>query len=106
MLTNWQRRVFMFFDTLVQTAVCETNITCIAQVTFKFVDKALLVHNRQLSFMQFEILFNLLADKYGLYGCVDLLTQIFKFSTYNVSLGLIFKRYENTNVVWTITVSR
>ena len=32
---------------------CETNITCIAQITFKFVNKALLVHNRRLSFSQF-----------------------------------------------------
>ena len=29
-------------------AACETNITCIAQVTFKLVNKALLVHNRRL----------------------------------------------------------
>ena len=64
----------MFSDTLVQIAACETNITCIAQVKFKFVNKALLVHNQRLSITQFEILFNLLADKYGLYGCVDLLT--------------------------------
>ena len=64
----------MFFETLVQMAACETNITCIAQVTFKFVNKALLVHNRWLSFSHFELSFNLLADKYGLYSRVDLLT--------------------------------
>ena len=34
---------------------CETNITCIAQVTLKFINKALLVHNRWLSFSQFEV---------------------------------------------------
>ena len=34
---------------------CETNITCIAQVTLKFVNKALLVHNRWLSFSQRDL---------------------------------------------------
>ena len=53
---------------------CETSITCVAQVTFKLVNKALLVHNQPLSFLQFEILFNLLADKCGLKECVDLMT--------------------------------
>ena len=36
----------VFFNTMVQMTACETNITCIAHVTFKFVNKALLVHNR------------------------------------------------------------
>ena len=64
---------------------CETNITCIAQVTLKFVNKALLVHNRWLSFSQFEVSFNLLADKYRLYRCLNLLRaatkdQLFTFN--------------------------
>ena len=48
--------VSVFVNTLVHMAACETNITCIAQVTFKFVNKALLVHNWRLSFSLFKIL--------------------------------------------------
>ena len=58
---------------LVKMVAYEANMTCITQVTFKFGNKALLVHNQWLSFSQSEILFNLLADKCGLYGRVDLL---------------------------------
>ena len=59
----------MFFDTKVQMAAGETYKTCTTQVTFKFVNKALLVHNRQLSFTQFEILLGNRAVR-----CIDLLT--------------------------------
>ena len=55
-------------------AACETNIICIAQVTLQFVNKAQLVQNWRLSFSQFKILFNLLADKDGCYGLTNLLT--------------------------------
>ena len=36
---------------------CETKVTCIAQVTFKFVNMALLVHNRWLSFLGHNLRF-------------------------------------------------
>ena len=68
----------MFINALMQMATCETNITYIAQVTFKFLNKTLLVHNRWLSFAQFKILFDLVADKYRLDICTNLLTQVFK----------------------------
>ena len=58
----------MFINTLVEMATCETNVTYLAQVTFKYVIRALLIHNCRLSFSQFEILSNLLVDKDGLYG--------------------------------------
>ena len=50
----------MFFNKLVQMAARETKITCIAQLTFKFVK--LLVPNRRFSFSQFEVSSNLLAN--------------------------------------------
>ena len=56
----------MLINALMGMVTCETNITFIAQVTFKFVKKRLFVHNRWLSFAQFKILFNLVADKYRL----------------------------------------
>ena len=49
-----------------QKAARESNIICIVQVTFKFVNKALLIHNFPNwlpSLSQFKILFSLSADK-------------------------------------------
>ena len=40
----------MFFNTLVKMAASKPNLTCLAQFTFKFVNKALLVPYRRLSF--------------------------------------------------------
>jgi len=57
------------------------TVTCIVQVTFKFENKTLLVHNRWLSFAQFKILFDFVADKYRLDNGTNLLTQVFELST-------------------------
>lgn len=69
----------MFLDTLIQVPACKTNITRIAQVAFKFVDNTLSVHNRWLSFTQFKILLDLVADKYRLYNPSNLLAQIVNY---------------------------
>ena len=66
MLSTWWPRVSGSINTMVEMAACETNITCIAYVPFKFADNALLVHNWQLNFSQFQISLNLLADEEGL----------------------------------------
>ena len=41
MLANRRRRVSMFVHALMQVPSCKANITCIAQVTFKLVNKGL-----------------------------------------------------------------
>jgi len=66
MLSTWWPRVSGSINTMVEMAACETNITCIAHVPFNFADNALLVHNWQLNFSQFQISLNLLADEEGL----------------------------------------
>ena len=48
MFANGGRRVFMFLDALIYVPASKNNITCIAQVTFKFVNKTFLAHNRGL----------------------------------------------------------
>ena len=68
-----------------------SNITCIAQVTFKFVNKILLVDKRWLSFWHIKIAFNLLADKHWRHGRVNFVTQVLKLTSNNVSWGLVFK---------------
>ena len=36
--------MFMFLNTLMEVAACVTNIICTTQITFEFVDYALLIH--------------------------------------------------------------
>ena len=75
----------MLVNALMQMPQCVTNITCITQVTFKLINKGLLVGNGRLDFAQFQMLFNLVADKYGLNGhlSMNFLAQIFKLCSYN-----------------------
>ena len=76
---------FLFFNSSVLVARCVTNITCIAQVTFKFVNKTLLVDKRWLSFSHFKIALNLLADKHWRHGRVNFVAQILKLRSNDVS---------------------
>ena len=48
-------------------------ITCIAQVTLKFVSYTLLVYNRWFFLLHFKFLFDLVANENRLNGCVSLL---------------------------------
>ena len=41
------------------------NITCITHITFKLINKRLLVDNRRLDVARFQRLFHLVADKVG-----------------------------------------
>ena len=59
-----------------------TNITFIIQVTFKLINKGLLVDNRRLDFRRFQMLFDLVADKRGLEGHLNFMTQIFELRSY------------------------
>ena len=43
-------RMFMLANALVQVSGCVPNIICVAQITLKFVDHALIVDNRRLLF--------------------------------------------------------
>ena len=56
-LANEKRRgIFIFLHALMQMPASESNITLITQVTFKFINKTLLVHNCWLFFTQLKIL--------------------------------------------------
>ena len=69
----------MLVNALMQMLPCVTNITCITQVTFKLINRGLLVDNRRLDFARFQMLFNLVANKYGQDGHLNFLTQILPF---------------------------
>ena len=68
----------MLVYTLMQMPPSVTNITCITQVTFKLINKGLLVDNRRLDVAQFQMLFDLVADKCGLDGHLNFVAQIFE----------------------------
>ena len=51
-----------------------TNIT--HHITFKLINQGLLVDNRRLDFAWFQMLFDLVADKRGLDGLLNLLALI------------------------------
>ena len=83
MLSNGSRRILVLVNALMQMSPCVTNITCITQVTFKLINKGLLVDNGRLDFARFQMLFNLVANKYRLDCHLNFLAQIFKLCSYN-----------------------
>ena len=68
MLSNGGRLITVLVNALMQMPPCVTNITCITQVTFTLINKGLLVDNGRPDFERFQILLNLVAEKYGLDG--------------------------------------
>lgn len=68
----------MFNKALMQVPACETNVTCIAKVTFKFENKALFVHHWWLKFSRFKISLILVTNKNKLNGDVNFLAPVFK----------------------------
>ena len=65
MLSNGGRRILVLVNALMLTPPCVTNVTCITQVTFKLINKGLLVDNGRPDFERFQMLFNLVVNKYG-----------------------------------------
>ena len=68
MFSNRGTRILVLVYALLQMPPRVTNITCITQVTFKLINKGLLVDNRRLDFSRFQMLFDLVADERGLEG--------------------------------------
>ena len=91
MLSNGGRRILVLVNALMQMPPCVTNITCITQVTFKLINKGLLVNNGRHDFVRFQMLFNLVANRYGQDGHLDFLTNIFELRSYNIGCRLVLK---------------
>ena len=53
-------------------------ITCIAQVTLKYINYTLLVNNRRFFLMHFWLSMDLIADKNRLNDCLGLQAQVFQ----------------------------
>ena len=86
MLSNGGRRILVLVNALMQMPPCVTNITCITQVTFKLINKGLLVDNGRLDFARFQVLFNLVANKHRPDVHLNFLAQISKLCSYNIVL--------------------
>ena len=74
----------MLVNALMQMLPCVTNISCITQVTFKLINKGLLVDNGRPDFKRFQLLLNLVANKYGLDVHLDFLAKIFELRSLNI----------------------
>ena len=75
-------RMFMLANALVQVSDCVPNIICVAQITLKFVDHALIVDNRRLLLFWGEDLTDLFGLKDRLYLYSNFCAQILHFSFY------------------------
>ena len=56
----------MFNDALVKVSGCHSNIICITQITFKYVNNAILVYQVRFLLFRLKILFKLTTSKYRL----------------------------------------
>ena len=63
--------IFVSIDAFVEAAASVTNISCITQVTFKFISDTLLVNSGWLYFSNFKAFVEFSADEHGLNGGLD-----------------------------------
>ena len=87
------RFLFVSINTFVEVAAIVTNISCIAQVTLKFINYTLLVDRRWLDFSNFKVFVEFYADEHGLNGGPEVYETF--FTTF--SRDLIFKWYDNSD---------
>ena len=66
--TNWQQFLFVSINTFMEVAASVTNISCIAQVTLKFINYTLLVNSGRLYFSKFKVFIEFSADEHVLNG--------------------------------------
>ena len=71
MFTNGRRFLFVSVNAFVEVATSVTNISCITQVTLKFINYTLLVNSGWLDFTNFKVFVEFSADKHGLNGGLD-----------------------------------
>ena len=78
---NGRRLFSVFSHTLVQVPESIAYITCIAQVTLKFINYSLLVNNRRFNLMHFQLLLDLITNKNRLNDSVGLQAEVFQLFT-------------------------
>ena len=71
MLINLRRFLFVSINAFVEAAASVTNISCIAQVTLKFINYTLLVNSGWLDFSNFKVFVEFSSDEHRLNGGPD-----------------------------------
>ena len=61
----------MSINAFVEVAASVTNVSCITQVTLKFINYTLLVNSGWHDFSEFKVFVEFPADKHGLNGGLD-----------------------------------
>jgi len=97
MFTNWGRFLFVSINAFVEVATSVTNISCIRQVTLKFINYTLLVNSCWLDFSNFKVLVEFSADKHGLNGGLDFWAKVCETFFHYISRDLIFKWYDDSD---------
>ena len=82
----------MFGNAPMEVSGCITDIICITQITCKFINNALLIHNTRLNFFRLKMLFQFFAHKNWLQNDANLSAEITLFPTDCISgYRLIFE---------------
>ena len=84
---------------------CKPYITCIAQVTLKFINNTIVIYNRWFSLFYLQFLLDFVINENWLDDCVNLLAKIFELFVYQVCRGLIFERQDYSDS-WTVSWGR
>ena len=80
----------MFSDALEEMSRGVTNIICIAQITFEFVNNAMLVNEGRFGLNHFDILNHFPAGKHWVQIISNFLAKIAEISSQSVGRSLIF----------------
>ena len=76
-------------------AACGPNIICITQITFKFINNALLVNYGRLQFRFSQVINDLLARKDWLQFIIDFSSKVAKSFANHIGGFLIFIRHND-----------
>ena len=87
----------MSINAFLEVAASVTNISCIAQVTLKFINYTLLVNRGWLDFSNFKVFVEFSAVEHGLNGGPDFCAEVCETFFHYISRDLIFEWYDNSD---------
>ena len=97
MFTNWRWFLFVSINAFVDVAASVTNISCITQVTLKFINYTLLVNSGWLDFSNFKVFVECSSGEHRLNGGLDFWAGVCEMFFHYISRDLIFKWYDNSD---------
>ena len=91
------RFLFVSINVFVEVAASVTNISCITQVTLKFINYTLLVNSGWLYFQNFKVFVEFSADEYRLNGGLNFWAEVCEMFFHYIRRDLIFEWYDNSD---------